>query len=135
MPARVVNLYIADSSGVASNELATAVSQNLLDYRAAGIAVVISNSLPQIVNIQLALTFQAGVDTASLSDSIQAAVVNYVNSLSVNGTLYLSALYTVLQRFSTDGLIVTQGSVVTPTGDLVPSLGSTLRTTLANVSF
>jgi uncharacterized phage protein gp47/JayE len=133
-PARLVNLYIADSSGVANAQLAALVLTALSDYRAAGIQVIISTSIPQIPQITLHLTFQAGVDTVTLSAQIQAAIVAYVNSLPVNGTLTLSGLGTVLQRFTQSGLIVTQGTILAPVGDIVPALGSTLRATLASVT-
>lgn len=132
-PARVVFLYIADSSGVASDALAEEVKVALDDYRAAGIAVLISTSTPLIVDIQLRLAFLAGVDTRTLTDQIRAAVVEFVNSLAVNGPLYYGQLFSVLQRFVADGLILNQGTIVAPIGDLVPPVGQTIRTTLANV--
>ena len=134
LPARVVNLYIADSSGVASTQLAQLVASALDDYRAAGIAVLVNNSLPLIVNVQLQLTFAAGVDTVTLGNQICAALVEFINSLPVNGTLLISDLYTVLKRFAEDGLIVTDGTIVSPTGDLVPSVNQTIRSTLATVT-
>ncbi len=133
-PARVVNLYIADSSGVASDALAAEVLVALEDYRSAGIAVLISTSIPLLTEIQLKLTFKAGVDTRTLADNIRAAVVEFVNTLPVNGPLYVGQLYSVLQRFAADGLIPDKASIVIPTGDLIPAVGQTLRTTLANVT-
>lgn len=132
-PARVVNLYIADSSGVSSDALAEEVRVALEDYRSAGIAVLIVTSIPLIVDVELALAFKAGVDTKTLSDEVVAAVVEFVNSIPVNGTLYRGQLFSVLQRFAADGLIPTEASVVAPVGDLVPDVGQTIRTTLANV--
>jgi uncharacterized phage protein gp47/JayE len=133
-PARVVLLYVADSSGVASAALGNVVRNALDEYRAAGIAVLVSTSVPQIVDIKLALNFRAGVDTALLSDNVRAAVVEFVNSLDVNGTLYRAQLFSVLQRFASDGLIPTETSIVEPVGDLIPDTGKTLRTTITNVT-
>jgi uncharacterized phage protein gp47/JayE len=133
-PARIVNLYIADSSGVASDALAEEVRVALEDYRAAGIAVIISTSIPLLTDITLRLTFRAGVDTRTLSDNIRAAIVEFVNSIPVNGTLYVAQIYTVLQRYEPDGLIPDQASIVVPTGDLVPAVGQTIRTTLSNIT-
>lgn len=133
LPARVVNLYIADSSGVASQALADQVIAALDDYRAGGIAVVISTSIPLIVSIQLALSFEAGVDTVTLTQQIQAAIVEYVNSLPVNGTLLVAGLFSVLQQFFSDGVVAQQSSIVAPVGDLVPAIGQTIRTTTASV--
>ena len=66
---------------------------------------------------------------------VQTAVFNYVNSLPVNGTLQTSDLMTVLTRFKQAGVIVQNpGSLISPAGDLVPAVGSTLRTTLGLVS-
>ena len=134
-PARVVNLYISDSSGVASQALARQVSATLDDWRAGGIAVLVFTSLPQLVNLVFSLTFQGGVDTISLTQAVQAAVVEFVNSLPVNGTLYVGQLFSVLQRFASAGLVINQSSIVAPAGDLVPTLGQTLRTLPQNVTF
>jgi len=109
------------------------VETALDDYRAAGIAVIISTSIPLIVQIQLQLTFQAGIDTVTLSNTIQGSVVEFVNSLPVNGPLYISQLYSVLQRFAGDGLIPSQTSIVSPVGDLVPAVGQTIRTVSSQV--
>lgn len=133
-PARVVNLYIADSSGVANVALANAVDTQLFDYRAAGIAVVTLPSLPTIVTVVLHLTFSANVDNATLGELVRSAVVEYINSLPVNATLTLTALGAVLERYRSDGLIPGTGSIVTPAGDIVPDPGQSLRTTLDNVT-
>lgn len=132
-PARVVNLYISDSSGVASDALADDVRVALEEYRAAGIAVIIFTSAPLIVDIELALAFVAGIDTKTLTDQIKAAIVEFINTIPVNGTLYMADLYSVLRRFVPDGLIQNKNSIVVPVGDLVPAVGQTIKTTLANV--
>lgn len=134
MPARIVNLYVADSTGVANQVLANLVRIGLDDYRAGGIAVLVYAGTPQIISIQLALSFQANVDTVTLTSAIEASIFEYVNTLAVNQTLLLSGLYTVLQRFTANGLIVAKSTIVAPTGDLVPAPGQTLRTTLANIT-
>lgn len=133
-PARVVNLFISDGTGVASDVKGQEVQVSLLDYRAGGIAVILFTSLPLIAEIRLRLTFRANVDTVGLTDQIRAAVVEFVNSLPVNGPLYVGELFSVLRRYRPDGLIVTQDSIVAPVGDLIPDAGQTIRTTLANVT-
>jgi uncharacterized phage protein gp47/JayE len=133
-PARAVSLRIADSSGIASAALAATVQASLDEYRAAGIAVLVETSTPQIVSVVLKLTFSASVDSTILSENVRAAVVEYINSLAVGETLYKSSLFAVLQRYQASGLIVTQDTLVSPAGDLVPDTGKTLRTRLANVT-
>lgn len=133
-PARIVNLYIADSSGVSSAALADEVRIALEDYRAAGISVIIITSIPLVVDISISLSFRAGVDTQTLTDEVMAAIVEFVNSLPVNGALLRGQIFSVIQRFAADGVLPFDGSVVTPVGDLFPSVGQTIRTTLANVT-
>jgi baseplate J-like protein len=133
-PARIVNLYIADSSGVASAALGQLVQSALLDFRAGGITVLTSLSLPDIIDIQLRLSFVGGTDTITLSNNVVAAVVEFVNSLPVNSPLLLLQLGGVLQRFAPDGLIPNLSSIVSPAGDLFPPLGQSLRTTSAHVT-
>lgn len=129
LPARLVYLYIADSSGVASEALANNVRDALNDYRAAGITVLLGTSIPQLVTVQLSLTFSSNVNTVLLADAIAASVVEFINSLPVNATLHLSDLYSLLSRFREDGLVPNVGSIVAPVGDVQPGAGQTLRTT------
>jgi uncharacterized phage protein gp47/JayE len=133
-PARIVALYIADSTGVASQALAQVVESSLLDYRAAGITVLVYTSLPYIVNIVLSLGFTTGVDTTTLSNTIMAAIVSFVNSLPVNSPLYLAQLNSVFARFVSQGLVPSDSTIASPTGDVFPTPGQTIRTTPANVS-
>jgi hypothetical protein len=133
-PARVVDLYIGDSSGVASRALGAEVDAALLEYRAAGIAVVTSLSVPTIVPVQLRLAFAAGVVTAPLTELVRAAVLGYVNSTPTGGTLYRNGIGTVLSRYARAGLLPNNSTVVEPAGDVVPSPGQTIRTTLDQVT-
>jgi hypothetical protein len=126
-PARIVKLFIADSTGNANAALATIVRQALVEYRAGGIQVAVFTSSPQIVSVSLKLSFRGPVDTATLGEAVRQAVIAYVNSLPVNGPLYRAALFSVLQRYADDGLVVGTDSVVTPTGDVSPTSGFTIR--------
>lgn len=132
-PARVVQLYIADSSGVSSVALGAAVLAALDEYRAAGIAVIPVLGVPQIIAVSLSLSFKAGVDTTRLVEIIRAAIVEYVNSLGVGQPLYKAQLYSLLQRYASDGLLVSQESIVEPAGDLYPDTGKTLRIRIQDV--
>lgn len=139
-PARVVLLYIADSSGVSNRALANKVETALLDFRAAGIAVIVSTSIPQIVSIILRLAFLGGTDTISVGNEVLASVIEYVNSLAVNESLRVSDLGAVLSRFRDDGLVVStdattpsNSTIVAPVGDIVPEQGKTLRATTSSV--
>lgn len=130
---RFVELFIADSSGVASLALVDLVSQTLVEYRPAGIYVAINTSRPQIVDIIFQPTFVSGVDTSRLSEQIRDAIVEFVNSLRVNEPLLINDLGAVFSRFRREGLIPTQGLMLEPLGDLIPDSGFTLRTRPSNV--
>lgn len=132
-PGRLVELFIADSSGVSNNALAQLVRNSLLEFRAGGITVLVRTSVPEIVDITLSLTFSGNVDTSTLTEAIRQAVIAFVNSLPVNGTLLRADLFSVLNRFKDDGLVVTDNSIATPTGDLVPTTGTTFRVRDGNV--
>ena len=129
-----MELFIADSSGQASLALAQRVDEALEEWRCGGIFVATKLSSPQIVDVQLALVFQAGVDTVNLTIEIRSALVIYINSLPAGDTLLRADLQSVLTRYKQDGLIVGQDTIVAPAGDLVPDLGKTLRTRLENVT-
>jgi hypothetical protein len=133
--ARLVRLFIADSSGIASVALAAKVRAALLEYRAGGITTIIETSTPTIVAIVLALSFDADVDTTALRDQVRGAIVEFVNSLPVNTPLLMGDLYGLLSRYKSQGLIVmTPGTIVAPAGDIYPDPGHTLRTTLSQVT-
>jgi hypothetical protein len=135
-PARIVNLYVADSSGVSNEALGARVREALFEYRAAGIYVNVSTSIPAIVPVTLRLRFLSSAQgTAAIAETVRAALFEYVNSLPVNATLRRSGLFAVLERFTSSGLDVDQGTLVEPAGDVIPAPGTTLRTTLGDVTF
>lgn len=132
--ARVVNLFIADSTGVANAALVANVVSVLPEYKAGGIAVVLFTSIPQILSIVTALQFSGNVDTVSLTAAVWNALVEFVNTLPVNAPLYRSDLLAVVRRFKPLGVVPWGGSIVSPAGDVFPTLGQTIRTSLAYVS-
>lgn len=136
VPARLVQLYVADSSGVSSAALEASVDIELDEWKGAGVYVLLSGGLPQIVdNITLHLSFQAGVDTATLKLEVLNAVVEYVNSLGIGQVLYLSDLKSVLVRFKASGLIPADNTIQNPVGDITPIQSRTLRIRPENVVF
>ena len=134
VPQRFVELFVADSDGLASTALATKVRRSLLEYRACGIYVRVSRSTPVFVDVRYRLAFKANVDTLRLTSQVRAATVAQVNSLGANATLRVNDLAAVLNRYVPYGLVVGDDAVVAPVGDLVPSPGQTVRTTLDRVT-
>ena len=128
-PARLVALYVSDVDGLAN----AGITPDLSEYRAAGIQTILYKSTNQLVNIVLKLTFQAGKETDYLKETIRTSIMQTVNKCTVNGWLYRAALLETLKSFTDDGLLPSNDSVVEPAGDLVPTLGLTIRTTFDRV--
>lgn len=133
-PARVVQLFIADGSGIASRVLGNEAARTVNDYRAAGIAVLPALSTPFLVTIRMHLAFVAGVSTTTLADVVRRAVIGYVNSLPTGAPLYRNQLGSILSRYTSGGLLPLQSAILEPTGDVFPPPARTLRTTDAMVT-
>lgn len=125
-PTGIVDLYIADANGQANSLLANAVRSALIEYKAAGVQVIVTGSVPVFVTIQFQLQFAAGIDTTLAFAQVRDAVVSQVNLLRPSATLYESLLMQIAR--SIPGVIVPENAVVAPVGDLVPSPGQTIRT-------
>jgi hypothetical protein len=133
-PARVVQLFIADGSGLASRALGLEALRQINDYRAAGIAVLPALSTPYLVAVRLRLAFIAGVSTTVLSNTVRLAVIAYINSLPTGAALFRSNMNSILARYQSSGLIPNSSSITEPTGDIYPPAGRTIRTTVALVT-
>lgn len=133
VPARVVELFIADSTGVASRALATEVETALREWRAGGVAVLVRTSIPVVVPIVARVRYRANVDSVTLAAQMNAAIVAFTQGLAPNQTLYVSDLITVLKRYNDLGVIVDANCIVEPAGDLVPDVGQTIRATTETV--
>lgn len=128
-PARIVRLFAADEQGYSSPGLII----DLDEYRAAGIQVIRSEAAPEYVDIVYRLRFQAGKDTAAIAEQVRANTVGRVNQTRVNGPLFRGVLMEVLRSFEDDGLIPSDDSIVEPVGDLIPTQGYAVRTTMDRV--
>lgn len=123
-----VQLYITDQDGQANTALAELVEEELDEYRALGVPVSIVPSVPQYIDvIVVGLQFEAGVNTSQVLETASASVLSAVNSLRPGETLRRASIFAALDRV--DGLIVPDGSVTEPAGDIVPSTGTTIKTT------
>lgn len=126
VPNGMVFLYIADANGQSNLALNAAVLGALLEYRACGIIVNVYGAVPVYQSIQLTLSYTAGTDTTGAWEQVRALVVARVNSLRPGETLHRSLLTTAAKTVT--GVIVADGAVVVPTGDVVPAAGQVLRT-------
>lgn len=123
-----VFLYIADANGQANASLASAVTLAVREYRAAGLPVIVVGASPVFTPITLALAFEANVDTTVAFNRVRQVVLGQVNQTRPNKTLYRSLITTAAR--SVPGVIVGDGAVVVPAGDIVPAAGQVIRTRL-----
>jgi len=145
-PARLVGLVIADqytdtlarltsipaTYAAQSAALAQTVFNALQDYRAGGIFVQVQVAAVRMLSVQLALSFQAGVNIDNVATSARAAVVGVVNALNPGADLAPGALLDALRRVN--GLVITGNEIVSPPGVVVVNPLEVLRTTLAIVN-
>lgn len=123
-----VFLYVADANGQANASLTAAVTLAIRAYRAAGLPVTVVGASPVFTPIVLALSFDANVDAAVAFDRVRTVVLGQVNQTRPNKTLYRSLITSAAR--SVTGVLVADGAVVTPAGDVVPTSGQVIRTRL-----
>lgn len=132
-PVGLVNLAISDNTGRANQTLVRAVESNLEDARAAGVPVRVFPGSRRLVNIAYQVQFDSTVaDQAAVISQIKSLVLSAVNALGPNETLYTSLLTATARRIP--GVIVTDGSLVTPVGDIVPLENEILKTELGRIT-
>jgi len=128
LPGYRVQLNIADSAGQANTALAQDIVFEMDEYRALGIPVLVLPSVPQYVKIRVTgLQFTSGANTTQVLQNALNALMAEVNSTEPGATLYRSDLLKTLS--AVNQLIVPEGALVEPAGDLVPLAGSVIRTT------
>lgn len=126
-PAGRVQAIIADIEGQANQALADEVVLVLEEYRGLGVPVSVFAGTPEYVRVRAeGLAFKAGVNTTTVLQDARARVVAKINFTPPNSTLRYAAIVSALE--STPGLIVPNGAVTYPAGDLVPSSGGVIRT-------
>ena len=128
LPGYRVTLNISDSEGQANTALAGEVEQSLDEYRALGVPVLTIPAVPQLIDVVASgLSFEAGANTTQVLGNATAAILAFVNGIPPGGTLRRADLFGVLS--SVNQLIVPEGALIEPAGDLVPSTGTVIRTT------
>ena len=122
-----VQLTIADAEGQANLALSQEVQESLDEYRALGVPVAVINAVPEYVNITASgLQFEAGANTASVLAQAQAAILAAVNGTPPGATLRRATLLSALEQVEL--LVVPEEALLEPVGDLVPELGTVIRT-------
>lgn len=128
-----VQLTVADSQGQANPALSAEVLESLDEYRALGVPVSVINAVPEYVNITATgLQFAAGANTAAVLSEARSAILAAVNGTAPGITVRRSTILAALEQV--DLLIVPNAALTEPLGDLVPTLGTVIRTTADRIN-
>lgn len=118
-----VTLYIADEDGNSNATLEAAVLAELINWRACGITINVDGATAVEQDIDMTLTYQAGVDTEAVRLAAIAAARAYRDGLNVAETMYLSALTAVVQ--AVPGIKAV--TINDPSGNVAPSADEIIR--------
>lgn len=116
----VVFVYIADANGQANDVLQTMVSDALLEFRCMGIPPFIVGATPEYVPITYRLRFRQGTDQVGAFEQVRFGTVALVNQTAPGSPLEVSLLLGLARRVP--GVIVLDDALVTPLGDVYPSV-------------
>lgn len=125
-PAGPVVLYVADSFGNANEALCLTVLRAVRSARCGGIPVRVVGSAPSFQSIVLAPGFLDGFVIPVVQTQARAIVAAAVNRLGTNATLERSLIMAAMR--TVPGLSVSDKSIISPAGDVVPRRGETIRT-------
>lgn len=132
LPNGIVRVYISDKGGQSNQVLAAAVRRALLEFRAAGIIVDVLTTVPAFESIAYTLAFRVGTDQQAAIQQLKALTVNAVNLLAPQEPLQRSMLFALAR--SIPGAVVSEQAVTTPTGDVLPGIAQTIRTSMDRVT-
>lgn len=125
-PTGIVDVYIADAAGNGNTILAAAVRAALLEWRCDGVQTNVIGATPIYVPIQLRLRFDTSVNPVVAFDRVRLLVAAAVNQLAPQQTLPASLILATARRVP--GVIVLDDALVSPPGDIVPTIGQILKT-------
>lgn len=118
LPAGAVQLVIADDNGNASGPMIQSVLDVMLSFRAAGIPVFVEGGTVQFEPVSFQLDFASGVDTVAASEEVRAVMVAFAQFLRPGQALLRSDCLAAAR--AVPGVIVGQGSLPVPVGDVIP---------------
>ena len=98
----------------------------LLEWRAAGVGVVVRFASVVLLSIRVLLSYAAGADQTAVNAIVLAKLIQHVNSRSPGQPVLLEDLKRLLRE--TSGVYYTGNEIITPTGDVMPLPGQVLRT-------
>ena len=135
IPYGVVSLVVGDQEGNGNDAMLaqfTGIGQGVLkEYKCGGVYVITSVGAQLLVEIELEVTFAAGVNTTEKIQLIKLVVAAHVN-VGVSGQT-LERATIIKAAKSVQGVFLADGGVLVPGGDLVPLAHQRIMTTTALV--
>ena len=120
----IVQVYAHDNAGNLSDSLSTAVSDNLLNYRSAGVEVEILPVTKVPVDIVITVMLITGYDSTTYSNLILAEVTSYLNNFTVSNSLILSDLIRFIMDIDRSAIYNATPSI---SSDVVVTMGELIR--------
>jgi uncharacterized phage protein gp47/JayE len=127
-PAGMGQAVIADGSGGGNLVLAERVSFALRKYRGLGVPILVTAGSPVFVDVEVSgLAFAAGFDSTTALGAARVRVLAAINGLAPGQRLEVASIYAALK--ATPGVLVPDGAILEPAGDVVASGRVVLRST------
>lgn len=120
LPAGAVTLVVGDQDGNATDSMLTAVRDELVQWRAAGIPVFVFGGL--VVRepvIWRGLAYQTGVDTVQAQDDVRSVTVAITQFIKAGDPLRRSDLFAAAR--TVPGVIIPDSALAAPVGDVFPT--------------
>jgi len=121
LPACSVQAFILDALGNANETLAARGLLNLLEFRAAGIPVIIVPGTPRFIDIRIILSFDTAVvlDTSQAADDVRSAIITALNNQRPGQNLLRSTIIAAAR--SVEGVTIEDTDLIEPAGTLIPA--------------
>ena len=122
----IVNLYVADETGTGNTEMVAAVSDEIDNWRCAGVNVNVQAGVLVSQDIDIEITdFRLGFNTAERAQDIIDAVEGALTKLKAGDTLFIDYIVSAVRGVDPDNIV--EVSVTTPSGNVIPAANEIIR--------
>jgi len=93
-----VEVYVADSSGNATDAMIAAVQTQMDDYRAVAVTVMVKKPISLDMNVKCWITVEAGYSTSTVSANVATAITDFFSRLKLGDEVYRSELIAAISE-------------------------------------
>jgi uncharacterized phage protein gp47/JayE len=142
-PVGAVTAVVADAYGDSNSALEADVSEELEEWRAAGVPVAVVGGVRTERDIAVQVVFESGTSTEAALLSVRRTIVAFVNRLAPRSEDTVEAAVAASKCVLTPGIVesavrtvprVLGVTVLSPAAAEVPELGEVIRTSLGRVT-